>query len=476
MRPLPLNTGVVSPEAEFVRVGDHSARVVTPPQPWAWAVRFPISSEEASHAVAAVVRCRRGEIRVGIVSEDGSRYVGEEATVVAGETRMIAIPVASTNADDAWLMVRTGHTGAAAECDLLAAFVGVVPSVVLSDDEAVLAFRDPAAARESCVRRAWPKDTVARIGTQHLPLEVRPAHGPFPVPPMRTLWTDPMERVALEAAEDIISRLEAFQPSAVERHIALLGKPAMRSYLRMNVVRVVRLVELLHRRGIESGTVLEVGAWFGTFALALQRLGYDVTACDRYASYGHAFDSHIALMRDAGIRVISTSRENELGEIGALNSFDVVFAGAVVEHVPHTPRHLLETLFSVTRPRGLLALDTPNVARYWNRRALAKGQTIFQPIAEQFRSEPPWEGHHREYAADELEWMLEEIGCDDIDVEFFDYNMLQFHELAAEHLECLATIVADPTQADTLLAAGRRPQNERTNTNESADVRAAAAS
>jgi 2-polyprenyl-3-methyl-5-hydroxy-6-metoxy-1,4-benzoquinol methylase len=462
MRPLPLDTGVASPEAEFARVGDYSAQVVTPPQPWAWAVRFPVSSGEAPHAVAAVVRCRRGEIRVGIVSDGGSRYLGEEATVVAGETRLITMPVTSWRADDA-LLVRTGYTQTASECDLLAVFVGVIPSVVLNDSESALALRDPVAARESCVRRVWPDETVALIGPQHLPLDVTPPRRPFLVPPMRTLWSGSIERVALEVAEDTIIRLEAFQPSGLERHVAMLGTAAMRSYLRMNVVRVVRFMELLRRRGIEGGTVLEVGAWFGTFALALRRLGYDVTACDRYASYGEAFDSHIALMREAGIRVISTSRESELGEIGALNSFDVVFAGAVVEHVPHTPRLLLEKLFALTRPGGLLGLDTPNLARFWNRRALAKGQTIFQPVAEQFRCEPPWEGHHREYVADELVWMLEEIGCDDISVEFFDYNMLQFHELSAEHLECLATIVADPTQADTLLAAGRRPENERTN-------------
>jgi hypothetical protein len=35
--------------------------------------------------------------------------------------------------------------------------------------------------------------------------------------------------------------------------------------------------------------------------------------------------------------------------------------------------------------------------------------------------------------------------------------MLQFEELSAEHTECLATIVEDPGQSDTLLAGGRRP-------------------
>jgi 2-polyprenyl-3-methyl-5-hydroxy-6-metoxy-1,4-benzoquinol methylase len=200
-----------------------------------------------------------------------------------------------------------------------------------------------------------------------------------------------------------------------------------------------------------------VGAWFGSSAVALRRLGYDVVACDRYSSYGNAFDRNVELMGAEEIRVVSTDRESELEQIAALGRFDIVVAGAVIEHVPHTPRPFLETLYGAVRPGGTLILDTPNVARYWNRRALERGETILQPVEDQFVSEPPWEGHHREYTAEELRWMLEHIGCEEIDVEFLDYNMLQFEELSAEHTECLATIVEDPGQSDTLLAGGRRP-------------------
>jgi SAM-dependent methyltransferase len=231
----------------------------------------------------------------------------------------------------------------------------------------------------------------------------------------------------------------------------------MRSYLRMNVVRVVRLVEALRRRGVVAGQLLEVGAWFGSFALALQRLGYDVVACDRYASYGTAFDAHVLLMKEAGARVVSTERANELEQIARLGEFDAVLACAVVEHVPHTPRVLLEALFRAVRPGGLLLLDTPNVARFWNRRLLEQGKTIFQPLEDQYGCEPPWEGHHREYTAAELGWLLERVGCDEVEVEFLDYNMLQFDQLSQEHLACLAAIVSDPSQSDTILGCGRRP-------------------
>jgi 2-polyprenyl-3-methyl-5-hydroxy-6-metoxy-1,4-benzoquinol methylase len=298
---------------------------------------------------------------------------------------------------------------------------------------------------------------IAVAGTSAAPLRVEPPRSPAPVPPPSALWSGSVDRTILEAADELIRLLDEFQPQAVERHIASLSKDAMRLYLRMNVVRVVRLVELLRRRGFERARVLEVGAWFGSFALALRKLGYDVVACDRYSSYGDAFAAHLELMQAAGVRIVSTSRETEVEEIASLGQFDVVLAGAVIEHVPHTPRYFLETLFNAVRPHGFLLLDTPNVARYWNRQALNRGETIFQPLKDQYLSEPPWEGHHREYTAAELRWMLEQVGCEDIDVEFLDYNMLQFEELSADHTACLARIIEDPTQSDTLLAVGRRP-------------------
>jgi SAM-dependent methyltransferase len=331
-----------------------------------------------------------------------------------------------------------------------------VPMVKPTDDEATLALRNPAAARESCVRRAWPSATGSDSAIQDLAVRVKPPKAPFEVPRPQELWSGAMERIVLGAAEDLIGLLEGFEPGAVESHVALLPKDAMRFYLRMNVVRVVRAVEQLRRRGFEHGSVLEVGAWFGSFSLALSRLGYDVVACDRYSSYGSAFDANVSLLERSGARVVSTNREHELEQISGLGQFDVVLAGAVIEHIPHTPRFLLETLFRAVRPGGVLVIDTPNLTRYWNRRKFERGETIFQPLADQYFTDPPWEGHHREFTAAELKWMLEAVGCEDVEVEFLDYNMLQFDELSSEHTECLAAIIEDPTQSDTLLAIGRR--------------------
>jgi 2-polyprenyl-3-methyl-5-hydroxy-6-metoxy-1,4-benzoquinol methylase len=407
--------------------------------------------------VLALVACRRGELGVAVLAEDGSTHVSSEGMVLNGETRLVRALVDRDGEAARWLMIRNGPGDGASECDLLAVFPGNAPTVELTDEDIALALRDPVAARAGCAMRTWPEDVIAAVGATGVPLRVNRPAAPLRLPPPRALWSGAVDTVVLDTAQDLVELLEGFQPDALEQHVAVLPKDSMHSYLRMNVVRVLRLVELLRRRGFKSGEVLEVGAWFGSFALALRRLGYDVVACDRYSSYGNAFNRNVELMRAERVRVVSTDRENELEQIAALGRFDIVIAGAVIEHVPHTPRHLLETLYGAVRPGGLLLLDTPNVARYWNRRALERGETIFQPVEDQFLSEPPWEGHHREYTAGELRWMLEHIGCEEVDVEFLDYNMLQYEALSAEHIECLATIVEDPSQSDILLAAGRRP-------------------
>jgi SAM-dependent methyltransferase len=457
MRQYALGSPSVTPGAAFEPLPEGGARIVTRATPWERAVGFPLSFDKAASSMFALVACRRGEVGVSVLAEDGSMRIAPEELVSAGETSLISTSVNSTVQPAGWLIVRNGAEETESECDVTSLFAGAIPSVELTDHEIAVALRNPRAARVSCARRAWPEDVLAAVGPGHIPLLVKRPRTPLRLPPARDLWGGAAEAVILDAAEDLVELLESFQPDTLERHVPVLPEDSMRSYLRMNVVRVVRLVELLRLRGFEGGEVLEVGAWFGSFALALRRLGYNVVACDRYSSYGDAFDSYIELLGDEGIRIVSTNREGELDQIAALGRFDIVLAGAVIEHVPHTPRHLLETLFAAVRPGGLLLLDTPNVARYWNRRALEKGETIFQPVADQYLCEPPWEGHHREYTARELRWMLERVGCEEVGVEFLDYNMLQFEELSAEHAECLATIVEDPGQSDTLLAAGRRP-------------------
>ncbi len=280
-----LGSASIGPGAASEPLGEGGARIITPPAPWANAVGFPLDLGEGASTVFVLVVGRRGEVGVGVFAEDRSTPVAAEAFMSAGETRLIdAVATNRTDSTERWLMVRNGRGESSSECEVLVVFSGSVPSVELTDGEVALALRDPVAARASCVARAWPEDVVAAVGVEGVPIHVHRPREPLHLPPARSLWTEAAEAVVLGAAEELVELVGQFRPDALARHVAVLPEDSLRAYLRMNVVRVVRLVKMLRRRGFAQGTVLEVGAWFGSFALALRRLGYEVVACDRYAS------------------------------------------------------------------------------------------------------------------------------------------------------------------------------------------------
>jgi 2-polyprenyl-3-methyl-5-hydroxy-6-metoxy-1,4-benzoquinol methylase len=338
--------------------------------------------------------------------------------------------------------------------EILRISTGEIPAVKLEDSDVPAALRAPAALHQELVARGWPDldagDVPKWEAVRAVPVRVTHS-APLTLPPLTSAFGDEVGRVVGQSIDDLRAAVAEFDDRPVADHIAT--SCVQDAYLRMNSVRVVRLVEALRRRG-SGNRVVEVGAWFGSFALPLARLGYEVTAVDRYDSYGRAFDTFTDLMRASGVRVVSTTREEEEHALDGLGPFDVAFAGAVIEHVPHTPRGLLDRLVAAVARSGLVAIDTPNLARYWNRHALARGESVFQAIDEQFLCSPPWEGHHREYTASELAWMLEQVGCRRVETEWFDYNLLQFDELSKEHVEALCAFLADPSQCDMILAVG----------------------
>jgi 2-polyprenyl-3-methyl-5-hydroxy-6-metoxy-1,4-benzoquinol methylase len=277
------------------------------------------------------------------------------------------------------------------------------------------------------------------------------------VVPHETMWL-PRDKPILAATNELIELLPFYREDALTGHnVTKLDEAYFRKNLRMRNVRVANLADVLRERLRPGSSILEIGSFFGTFSLSLQRLGYQVTAVDRYDEYRGRFSKHIDLMTQSGVHVVSTSRANELDVIAGLGQFDAAIAMAVIEHVPHTPKPFLQMLKAAVRPGGLLAIDTPNLTRFWTRKWLNEGKTIFQNLEDQFECIPPWEGHHREYTGDELVWMLDRIGLKDIILKHVDYNMLQFEVIDAPHIECLERCINDPSIGDTLLAVGRLP-------------------
>lgn len=278
--------------------------------------------------------------------------------------------------------------------------------------------------------------------------------------PHSLMWAGPTDALVVQSCEGLVAVLDrcTVDPEDVNAPFSDASRNRNRAYLRMNAIRVATLCDLLAEAGLPLGTtILEVGALMGSFALPLQRLGYRVTVVDRYEVFRGGYDPFVRLMRDEGVRVIETGRDDEEAAIRGLGRFDCVISMAVIEHVPHTPRLFLQMLAGAVTPGGLLALDTPNVTRYWNRKLLSQGRSIFQPIEMQYHAAIPWEAHHREYTREEMLWMMGQVGCEGVISKMSEFNTLQYEKLTPEHVQCLVSVFTDPSLADGITVCGRIP-------------------
>jgi 2-polyprenyl-3-methyl-5-hydroxy-6-metoxy-1,4-benzoquinol methylase len=228
------------------------------------------------------------------------------------------------------------------------------------------------------------------------------------------------------------------------------------NYLRLSELRVVRALDLLDQRGA-NGRALDLGSYFGNTSLALAGAGWTVTSVDSYAAYEHTFDRHVDFLQSAGVEVKDFANVGfDLKKLKA-GSFDAALCLGVIEHVPHTPRLLLQALHRVLKPGGWLVLDTPNLAYEYQRQKLARGESVFLPIETQFDTEIPFEGHHREYTPREVKWMLTRLGYVDIDIEMFNYSIYGLATLSGIDLVLFDRMERDPERRELIMSISRKP-------------------
>lgn len=262
---------------------------------------------------------------------------------------------------------------------------------------------------------------------------------------------------AWAAVEQVLAAIKEANFSPLERHSPGLKKFDWEIYLRCSVVRMVRVLSALSQRGVTTGHLLDCGAYFGNFSLMCAREGYHVDALDSYKGYEEALSGVTNLLHNSGIKLLDFDEVGyDLHRIQP-QTYDIVLCMGVIEHIPHTPRLLLESLNRVLKPGGLLVIDTPNLAYLYNRQKLARGESIFCPISLQYFTELPFEGHHREYTLDEVKWMLEQIGHIDIYTEIFNYSVYGISILQGHDLDNYKIMGADPDSREIILTVSRKP-------------------
>lgn len=261
---------------------------------------------------------------------------------------------------------------------------------------------------------------------------------------------------AVAATESILGAIAGGDFSSLAKHSPGLAGYPWDQYVGLSVVRLMHTGKMLDRVAPPGGRrLLDFGSYFGNFSLFAHRLGYDVDAADNYSGYGNAFAGCITALEQAGINVIDLGTDERDLEALENETYDVILCMGVIEHIPHTPRILLESLHRTLKLGGSLIVETPNIAYLYKRERLSAGQSVFPPIEQQFGVEPPFEGHQREYTAGEVRWMLEQIGHDVTDLDLFNFSLLAGDPRSSDG-ERWRRMQADPELREIIIARSIR--------------------
>ena len=155
--------------------------------------------------------------------------------------------------------------------------------------------------------------------------------------------------------------------------------------------------------------LLDVGAFPGHLTLLAHHQGYQVKGLTGSAESSTSLNQIIRRLAQQKIPVAIADVESEPFPY-ADESFDVVLASEIIEHLHFNPFRLLRESFRVLKPKGRVVLSTPNLARLENLLAIFKGRSIHSDLRRRFDEvfSPILTARHvREYTAFDLSYLLE---------------------------------------------------------------------
>jgi SAM-dependent methyltransferase len=263
--------------------------------------------------------------------------------------------------------------------------------------------------------------------------------------------------LAIAVVDDVLGWMRGVDFAPLARRSPGLQEFGWANYLHCSITRMVHVAAALARRRTRATRVLDYGSYFGNFALMLRQMGAEVVAIDSYRAYAGVFDGGLDLLHRAGVRTCDFADVGyDLQALG-VDGYDLVLCLGVIEHIPGTPRFMLEALDRVLRPGGALVVDTPNLVHVYNRVKFCRGESVMPDVATPYYSDQPFEGHHREYTQDELVWMLHQIGHTSISVEMFNYSSYGLGSLVGRDIYHHWVMVRDPTMRELVMTVSTKP-------------------
>ncbi|MSU55754.1 MAG: class I SAM-dependent methyltransferase [Candidatus Taylorbacteria bacterium] len=194
-------------------------------------------------------------------------------------------------------------------------------------------------------------------------------------------------------------------------------------------------LKLLDEQHVIRGMrVLDVGCGIGIFALALSKLGAEVTGVDKFI-FPHAVENPYKIKEFEALKRIWEKNGLRIIEGDVLaplpfrdGEFDLINCDATIEHLPYSPKSLFGEVKRVLRPGGIFLVTTPNFANLLRRVRFLFGRSPQWDIKEYFDSGKDFTGHRREFTVQELSSQLSWSGFD-VCARYTRNSLFQWHRM-----------------------------------------------
>ncbi|MFN5944168.1 MAG: class I SAM-dependent methyltransferase [Phycisphaerae bacterium] len=178
------------------------------------------------------------------------------------------------------------------------------------------------------------------------------------------------------------------------------------------------MADLVCRHVSEGERVMDFGCGPGDFPWLLAQLGRDSWAGDDLQDPWHLkpgmHDTLKKYMGDAGVKF--SLLEHDKPFPWPKNHFKMVMSHHTFEHIPESPKGLLEALVDLVAEDGLLLITVPSAVNIRKRLDVMRGRTNYPPYDQFYWLPSPWRGHRREYCRDDLAKMAQYLNLEVVEL------------------------------------------------------------
>jgi SAM-dependent methyltransferase len=177
----------------------------------------------------------------------------------------------------------------------------------------------------------------------------------------------------------------------------------------------------------EGRKLLDIGAGPMDKTGILQALGFMCSATDDLQDPWHLRGNNIELIKRYAAKLgIDFYHQSSDGIIPfETETFDVVCAFAVIEHLHNSPREFLNTMGRYAKPGGILVIEMPNSVNLRKRISVVFGKTNYNPVGELYFSPNKYRGHVREYTLRETIYIVQQNKFEILAATTFEHNAYQ---------------------------------------------------